>query len=166
MYLFEVRYQSEAERKRLEYLLSKWEERVARPSGYMFIVEESIFDELAEELGARFPPESVRVHKLAEVELETPVHSRRVSLALSKPIVEVKPFVSYLISKRRGVLSRTVGNIDMYDIYTRKGRVELSVNISGDSSCSVDLRLKGSKDAVELLAEEFGEELRIFGGAD
>ena len=164
MYLVEVRYTSEAERKRLEYLLSRFGKSVSRPTGYTFYVNEDVYEGLTSELGAKFPYDNISVYKIERKELEVPIESQRLNFSFDKKTSEVMPFISYLISKRRGVLTMSKGEIEDYEIYFRKGRVELTISHKDDPLSKIMLIVKGSKEATDMITKELEEALTIFGG--
>ena len=164
MYYIEVRYQNEAERKRLEYLLVKWGKKVNRPSGYAFKVDDSAYKDLIDEVENKFPLDDVSVFHINPVKVEAPHYLQTISYNMSKPIVEVRPFVGYLLSKRRAVLSRKAGNMEIYGVYMRKGRSEIHVSFSSEQKLKVTIEFEGAKEAVQQLADEFNRELRAYGG--
>ena len=164
MYIFDVKYTTDTERKRLDYLLSRYSSGVSRPSGYIFLVEDDVARDLMEEVGARFPSENIRVYKTEQVTIEPSTINVSMTFTFKKRADEVKSFFSYLISKRRGILNKTIGDLVEYEIYTRRGRVELTASTKDNSTCTLTINIKGSKEAVNFIANEFREEIKIFGG--
>jgi hypothetical protein len=164
VYYIEVRYQNEAERKRLEYLLAKWRKKVNRPSGYAFKVDDSVYKDLINEVENKFPLDDVSVFHIEPVKVEAPHYLQTIVYNMSKPLVEVRPFVEYLLSKRRAVLNRKAGNMEIYGVYTRKGISEIRVGFSDEQKLRVTIEFEGAKEAVLQLTDEFNHELQVYGG--
>ncbi|EZQ07118.1 hypothetical protein [Acidianus sp. RZ1] len=163
MYLIEVSYRNEQERKRLDYVLEKYRDSTMGLEGYAFKVFDDRYNEVASEIMRKFPQEIVKVYKVEEVEFKEEVYSLKATFSFSKGISEVKSFVDYLIAKNKGIyLGKFSG--EEYEIYTRKGLVRLTVNLSQEGKVTLKLEMKGPKDAVDRVFQEISKELEIFGG--
>jgi hypothetical protein len=162
MYLIQVNYRNDNERKRLDYLVDKRRGEVEVLRGYMFTVKDSAYKEVMEEVLNKFPSELVKSYKLESVDLKEEKRMEDFSVQVNKDLREVRSFLSYLLSKRRGVLEGNVGDVEVYDIYTRKGIVRLHLSLVDGRPVTVNFHLEGAEEAVKKLGEEFREEMRFF----
>ena len=163
MYLIEVKYRNDNERKRLDYLVSKWRNKIYKPEGYLLQVDDDMYSEVISEIVNKFPIDIIFIYKISKIDLNEEKYSESRTFKLQKELKEAKSFMSYLISKKKGVFLGNSGEMEIYDIYTRKGIVRLYMNIKGDSSTSVFISLTGGQEAVRKLLEELTEEIKIFG---
>jgi len=163
MYQIIVEYQSDAERKRIEYIFSKYGGKIHRPKGYVVNVENDIYEEVLHALLAKHSPGKVTSYKLEAQDFDFPLIQRTMVYTFNKTISDVSSFLSYLISRRRGVLIDS-SVYDLYEIYTRKGRVELRTRVESNEKSTLNLTLNGTLESVEFVRSEFEEELQTYGG--
>ena len=160
-----INYASESERKKVEYIVSKWKDGTNKPEGYMFMVSDENYDPLIRELTHKIEPDKVRVFSLSELSIEPEIKSISFSLKINKNEKEVSSFLSYLVSKRKGIVTDSYGNTNSYSFITRKGNVKASITLTSGIPAGVTIQLEGAPEAAEMLRDEFRENLEIFGGA-
>ncbi|MBC7094466.1 hypothetical protein [Thermococcus sp.] len=171
-YLFIVDYQDDAERKRIDYLLEKWQERAAisKPRGLTFIIDTEDISEFAEELLSKLNPDSskkVEVFLLHEKDLQAKVQPKRVVLEYhSKESAEVvKKLLEYVFSKNNIRYYSSDIRSTKYFILTRKGRVDIEVTLEPKGNeIQIKLVLSGYGEAVEYIAGKLKEEVESFLG--
>jgi hypothetical protein len=166
--MFIVKYDSDPDRKKIEYIASKYETGIFRPDGYMLLVNDDIYDEVKEQITMKFPVENVKSFEVHEEKISPVSVSSNFALRFDKGISEVKSFISYLLSKRRAIMISSDSMGSSYKISTRKGNLKLDVMVHADFAlgCTVSVILNGSGEAVDMITKEFSEELKIFGGKD
>ncbi len=165
-YLVVVSYDDDAERKRVDYLLSKWAERagVEKPRGMTFIIETDRDREFFEELFSKIegnPAEKVRVFRVAEEWPE--LRERSVTREYRIPEEEgfVRRFLTYLCSKLGG----TFGLDETCEVYTRKGRGTIKFDLTGvGASTLVRVTVSGYGEVVDYLISRIDEELKPLAG--
>ena len=139
-YLIVVRYGSEAERKRLEYLLDKWRGslRVSRPSGAVLFVDAGAEQVSAflEELYSRIPRERIVVYRLEEAGLRLEPFVLEGAVRVGVGVEEAWGIVGLVFARLRGVLLSEVAGERVYSVSGKGGvcRVKVSVVPSGSGS--------------------------------
>jgi len=163
MYQIVVEYQSDTERKRIEYIFSKYGGKIHRPKGYIVDVENDVYEEVLQELLTKHSPGKVTAYKLEAQDFDFPLIQRTIVYTFNKTCSDVNSFLSYLISRRKGVLLDS-SVYDIYEIYTRKGRVELKTRVESNEKSTLNLTLKGTLESVEFIRSEFDAEFQTYGG--
>jgi hypothetical protein len=159
-YLYTVEYTEEAERKRVEYLFNNWDDgQIESPQGLVRIAEAVDHDELYQQLVSKVPADQISVHRLeaaaTDIESETVTIEQKISASPDA----VETFLEYILSKKKAVLQSPSHN--EYEIYTKKGRAELSYELTEIDTGLVEARLRitGIPPAPAFLAEFFETEL-------
>ena len=165
MYLIEVKYRNDNERKRLDYIVSKWPNKIRKPEAYLIEVDDDIYPEVVSEIVNKFPTDAITIYKMSKVDLNEEKYSESKTFSLQKELKEVESFMAYLISKKKGIFLGKSGEMEIYDIYTRKGMVRMYMGIRGGSPSLVSISLTGNREAVKKLLDEITEEINVFGGA-
>ncbi len=159
-----VRYKSDAERKRLDYAIERWENRikVEKPKGAVILVDgkEEDVKAFVEDVFSRVdnPKEKVSVYRLESCEPDVEKKVRTLKYDV-KDVKSVKMFVDYLIAKMGACFSFSNGQCKVYNVQTKKGLVKLEV-------CFRDHRLffrfEGYGKGVDHLVTRIDEEMRMF----
>ncbi len=150
VYLLLVRYRSEAERKRLEYLIEKWEGnvRIKRPGGAVLIIDGGVDNILKflEELYSKIPRDEVSIYKLAEPDLHISPLSLEADVRTLMDVNEVWGAIGLITAKLRAILISETSNSRIYQVSTKGG------------SCRVRFIVSplGSGSLVTFIVEGFG----------
>jgi len=157
-FLFVVDYDSDAERKRAEYLFDNAEGEVSTLSGLSRIAEGVDIEEMYEQLVSKVPEEQVRAYRLEPVDVSAEPEQVAVTQQVTAPADTVEPFVEYMLSKKKAVLQSAARN--EYEIYTKKGRADITYTLEeATGETTVEIRIEGYPPAPEFLAEYFEREL-------
>lgn len=157
-YLFVVSYGDDAERKRVEYLFNNWEDGdVEKPSGLVRVADGIDHDELYERLVGKVPEGQVESYRLESVDADVSRERRSVEQTVDADADAVESFVEYVLSKKKAVLQSASRN--EYEVYTKKGRADVSYRIDADGATTVTMRVEGYPPAPAFLAEFFETEL-------
>jgi hypothetical protein len=162
-YLYTIQYEEEAERKRVEYLLNNWEEgEIKTPNGLSRIAEGVDNEELYEQLVTKIPEDQVGVYHLQPTQLEVDPDTIVVEQEIAASLDAVETFIEYVLSKKKAVLQSGARN--EYEMYTKKGRAEVSYDIQrGDkSNVNVTIKVTGIPPAPGFLADFFRTELQDY----
>ncbi len=168
MYLLLVRYGSEAERKRLEYLIERWGDalRFERPSGTALIVEGSVDKvfRFIEELYSRIPREEVRLYKLVEPDIHLAPLTLEAVVKTSLSVEEVWGAISLAAAKLKAALISEAGNTRTYQVSVKGGscRVRFTVKPSGTGSV-IELTVEGFGSAIPSAFNKLLRELSPVG---
>lgn len=165
MFIVQVDYRNENERKRLDYIVGKWNNVIRKPDGYILEIEdEEAFSEILEEILSKFPPELVRAFRAEELKLGPErVQETRV-YKLNKGIQETRTFLNFLVAKNRGIYLGKAGDAEIYDLYTRKGMVRAYITLRQEQGFTyVTLQYVGTEEAINKIMDDIEKEMRIFG---
>ncbi|CAI1493609.1 conserved protein of unknown function [Thermococcus nautili] len=166
-YFVVVSYDDDAERKRVDYLLSKWAERadVEKPRGMTFIIETEHEKEFFEELFSRIegnPSEKVRIYRVTEEWPALRERSATREYLLAEEEGFVRRFLAYLCSKLGGTFSPEEGTCE---VYTRKGRGVIQFSLRGTPRGTVvRVTVSGYGEVVDYLLSRVDEELKPLAG--
>lgn len=164
MYLIQVVYRNDNERKRLDYIINKWESKVTKFEGYLIkVYDEDTFRELLNEIISKFPPEAVKSYKIEEIEVQPQTVEVVKEFVINKSVKEVSTFINYLIAKNRGIYVGNVEGVNIYDIYTRKGIVRIYLSLREvDNKTHMNITYRGIEEAIDRVSKEFEREIKIF----
>ncbi|AAL80777.1 hypothetical protein PFDSM3638_03260 [Pyrococcus furiosus DSM 3638] len=168
-YLFIVDYSDDAERKRIDYLLEKWQDQaiISKPRGLIFIIETRDINKFAEELFSKLSPQSskkVRAFVIQEENLQSKIPPKEKVLEYYSKESEnvVKRLLRYIFSKNNLYYYSSDNYSEEYFTLTRKGRVSIEVSVKPISGgTKVKLRLSGYGEAVEYVAEKIDNDIRL-----
>lgn len=163
-----VRYTSEAERKRFEYLLDKWEQslRIEKPSGSILIVSESPDKVLRflEELYSKIPRERVDVYKIVEPDfyLEPLVLEGVVESSMSAG--EAWGAIGLVFARLKGVLVSETRGERVYKVSVKKGTVTVRVIVEpGDRGSRIRFIVEGYGEVVPHIYNKLVREFSYLG---
>jgi hypothetical protein len=175
-YLFIVDYDSDAERKRIDYTIERWSEKakLKKPKGTVLLFESSNVDEFIEDLYARLDTdaEKVKVYRMEAYEPEVEKQSRKLVYESMEPLEALQSFLNYLMSKLGANFEYSTENTSHYTAYTKKGQAQLEIfwkdHISEGKekgkSLSFIVLVEGYGNVVDFIADKLDEEIKIFLG--
>lgn len=157
--LFVVEYDSDAERKRVEYLFNNWNRgSITTPDGIVRIAENVDHDALYEQLVSKVPEQQVDSYRLDAIESDLDKETVTFDQHINAPPDAVESFLQYVLSKRDAVLQSA--NHNEYEVYSKKGRAEIRYQISDDDGGTVvSMQVSGYTPAPEFLGDFFETEL-------
>lgn len=157
-FLFVVDYDSDAERKRVEYLFDNADGEIETLSGFSRIAENVNPDEMYEDIVSKVPEDQVQAYRLEPVDISAEREQTKVTRQVNAAAETVEPFLEYMLSKKKAVLQSSARN--EYEVYTKKGRAEITYKLTeGADSTEVKIQIEGYPPAPEFLAEYFEQEL-------
>ena len=158
-YLYAVEYESDAERKRVEYLFNNWADgTVDQPDGLVRVTEGAAHEELYEQLLNKVPAERVSAYELKPADTDVEPKTVRVSQTVAAPVEAVESFVQYMFSKKKAGLQSAKHN--EYEVYTKKGRATVSYTLTeSGSDVTVEISVVGHDPAPTFLGDFFETEL-------
>lgn len=161
-YLYIVKYESDAERKRAEYPFNNLnKENVEKVEGLVRIVQTENEKDLHKDLASRVGEKNVESYKLKDIEVEIQKKSRKVKREIQTSSESIEGFLKYVLSKKNAVLKSSKHNL--YHIYTRKGKVKVKYRIKEQKNkVKIIINLEGIPPAPEFLKNFFEEELEEY----
>ncbi|WP_297501598.1 hypothetical protein [Thermococcus sp.] len=168
-YILFVGYDSDAERKRIDYLLDRWAERavIKKPRGTVFYIETENPEEFFEELFSKLEgdvEDKVEVYEAKPLKEKVRARKRTLEYTLPEEKRVVERFIDYLMSKLNAGFVGKDALAKTYSVYTRKGRAIIKVLTKGNGSSHVVFEIEGFGEAVDFLADRIDEELKLFAG--
>jgi len=171
-YILFVRYETDAERKRIDYAVERWSSRIriTKPRGMTLLLEsmdERVVSEFLDDLLSRLELKELRdrgkvmVFRAEPCSIEVE-HKRKVlsyEFSVGKPAME--RFLNYMISKIGGSYEYGSGETKIYSAYTKKGYIRMEVTLREKM---VTIALEGYGDVVNFFSSRIDEEMRIFLG--
>ena len=155
---------NDTETKRVKYIIKKM--GIEIPSGILFFMEEEDreLNGILNNIMAKTSEDRVHVYeaKRKQFQLDRVQLKGRMNLNEEKKFIE--KFLWNMISKRKGLLQKSVGQIKIFKIYSNKGNVEIKYRIKSlsNATCELFLSLNGYREAVELINDEFRKEFEFF----
>jgi len=169
MYLITAKYNSDSERKRIEYALDKWGEHmnVIKPEGVVVMVDSEDIDRLIMELYSRTDRQNVNLYHIKKASLDVTEEEKELSLKLDENRETVEKLLDFIMARQKAILK--MESIEprqkIYEVYTRKGKAEISINIHEyDHGVNLRLQVSGYGEAVDLLYRKLAEELNLLKG--
>lgn len=158
-YLFVVEYDSDAERKRIEYLFNNWDDgNITSPEGIVRFAGNVEHDALYKQLVAKVPEDQVDSFRIDAIQADLDPETVTIEEQINAPRDAVESFLKYMLSKKNAVLQSASHN--EYEVYTKKGRAEINYRLSeDDGATTVSMQVSGYPPAPEFLGDFFETEL-------
>jgi hypothetical protein len=157
-FLFVVEYDSDAERKRVEYLFDNLDGDVSTLDGLTRITDGVDQKDVYERLVSKVPEEQVSAYRLDPLDVDAEPERATVEETVNASPDAVEAFVEYMFSKKKAVLQSAGRN--EYEVYTKKGRADVAYELTDvDSGTAVRIRVDGYPPAPGFLADFFETEL-------
>lgn len=169
MYLITAKYTSDSERKRIEYALEKWKDRmkIAKPEGLVAIVDDRDIDELVVELYSRTERDNVSVYHIKEAHFDVTEAEKEIRIRLNENRETAEKLLDFIMARQKAVLkSRLAGaRRKIYEVITRKGKAEISLTLnSGEEGLDAVCRISGYGETVDFLYGKLVEEFKLLEG--
>jgi len=165
--LVEIRYSSDAERKRAEYVLDRYSGRInirkARGSVLFVSGEEGSVESMLRELYARLGPDKVRVYRVIEEEGPEPLRATIEARLRFSNTDEAWGAISAVMARLRGVLAGEIGGGREYRIHGRGGMVTVRALLRDGSGVRARFILEGFGPNVFRVRDQLLEELSYIG---
>jgi hypothetical protein len=166
MYLITAKYTSDSERKRIEYALDKWRDRmqIVKPDGVTAIVKDGEIQELLLELYSRTERDNVAFYRIEEAHLDIAETEKVISLKLKERKETTEKLLDFIMARQRAILKLelTEPPRKIYEVITRKGKAEISLSLRGEGEyINVVVKISGYGEAVDFLHGKLAEELEL-----
>ena len=164
-YLIVVDYDRDTERKRIDYLIEKWSQRIdiEKVRKMALLVEVENIDEFVEDIISRLegdPEGKVRIYEVREVKKSVPL--KNIKLSYKIPGREgIDSFLNYLMVKLGASYECSIGGAKRYYVYTKKGKCSISV---GFYRHLLIFEIEGYGEGVDLIKNKIDNDMRLFIG--
>lgn len=167
MYLIVSKYSDDAERKRIEYSLERFKASVgiSKLEGIVVVAEGGDIEGLLEDLYARASKDNIKLYDISETSLGVEQNEKDIKIDLEGGIETIEKFIGFVLAKQKALLKREISSNKFYEVYTKKGRAEISTNLKPmNENVSVNIRITGYGGAAELVYDKITRELEYFKG--
>ena len=171
MFFLLIDYESDAERKRIDYAIERWHEKVTiqKPKGTMLLLQgkQEYIDEFIEDVCARLEKseEKVEVHIVSKY---TPKIKKRGTTLLyhtSEKREFIEKFLQYLMTKLNADAESVRKKSQGYKLSTKKGQAHLNVTINQqEKDTCITITITGYGEVVEFIASKIDNEMTMFLG--
>lgn len=158
-HMIKIEYKDELERKRLDYIIDKYDKKIHKQTGTIIFVEDSSFDTVFKELYAKFG-QRVKAYNIDKENVNVNTSSHSFDIEVPEEMKAVETFVNYLLSTRKGVYKKTSHGTKFFTLHSNKGIVESTVRYTKTKKgIKVSISLEGIKEAVDLIGNELEKKL-------
>ena len=169
MYFLTVKYTSDSERKRIEYVLEKWRGKmnITKPEGITAIAAKGDIDELILDLYSRTEKDNVALYKIERTELDVVQGEKNFRLKLGEKRETLEKLLDFIMARQKAILKLELAepHEKVYEVYTKKGKAEISIGIhEGETGTDLLVRISGYGEAVDFLYHKLAEELKLLEG--
>ena len=169
MYLITAKYTSDSERKRIEYALEKWKDRmkIVKPEGIVAIVNDGDIKELITELLSRTERDNVALYRIEEAHIDVAEGEKEIRLKLNENRETAEKLFDFIMARQKAILKLELSEPrqKIYEVVTRKGKAEISMSLRGGvAGVDVAFRITGYGEAVAFIHDKLAEELKLLEG--
>lgn len=166
-YLIVVDYLSDAERKRIDYAIERWQEKasVQKPRGTVILFRDGDVDAFLDNLYSRLSLGKDAVRVFAGGVYSPEIAERTVHLKYDTEIepVSVEKFINYVMRKMGASFEGIRNGIKCYMAYTKKGQVSIAIVINdAENKAVIKITVSGYGDAVAFVRERIDKEMTAF----
>lgn len=163
-------YQTDAERKRIDYTIEKWSAKpdvsVIKPKGVVVLFEGEDLGRFVGDVYSRIdtgatPP---KIYALTETSPDVEKNVRRLSFTTTQSADNVENFLRYLLAKQNAAFEYADGTRKMYSARSRKGQVQVTTDISTGKNVRCLVTVEGYGDGVGFIAGRIEDEMNVFLG--
>jgi hypothetical protein len=171
MFLLILDYESDAERKRIDYAIERWQKKlnINKPKGTIILVDgkQSRIDEFVEDLCSRLDgsEKKVTIHTIEKYEPEIEKNTKKISYTTKEQKEYLEKFVRYLMAKINAgfEFSNDIGTV--YNVYTKKGQATLTISLqSGEKGTDITITIDGYGDVVDFITDKIHNEMTTYLG--
>jgi hypothetical protein len=172
MYLITSKYDSDAERKRLEYVFEKWADRltIIKPEGIITLLDdagkEDMMNEFITDLYSRssqVSKDSIIIYRLEKTELDIKPEQKELRLETRQKRETVEKLLSFIMARQKAIFKpeSDMPFLKIYEVNSKKGTVQISVVIR-EKKEALDLifTISGYGYAVDFIYNRLKEELK------
>lgn len=170
-YLLILSYESDAERKRIDYAIERWKTklRVNKPKGAVVILDgvEEELNRFIEDLFSRIelpnknPESKVEIYRIERFTPEVEKKTKKLYYETDE-IETVWKFLDYLMAKVNASYEYSTASAKVYTAYTKKGQARIEIRIEKREKVKIKVIIEGYGEVVDFLARKMNEEIKRF----
>ena len=171
MFLLILDYETDAERKRIDYAIERWQNKlkISKPKGTIIVIDgkQERIDEFVEDLCSRLgkSEEKVKIHKISSYVPDIEKNVKTIAYQTTEQRDFLEKFIDYLMAKLSASYeySSKIGKI--YKVYTKKGQAKLEIILKDkEAGTDVNIAIDGYGEVVEFISVKIDNEMNTFLG--
>ena len=171
MFLLTLDYESDAERKRIDYAIERWQNKlkISKPKGTIVVIDgkPDKIDEFIEDLCSRLEKseKKVKVHKISDYEPEIEKNIKKIEYHTKEQRDFIEKFIDYLMAKISASFEYKSKIGKVYKLYTKKGQAKLEIILrDGSEGTDITIAIDGYGDVVDFIKNKIDNEMSTFLG--
>ena len=171
MFLLILDYESDAERKRIDYAIERWQDRlkIMKPKGTILVIDgkQEQIDEFVEDLCARLEKseEKVKIHKLNNYAPVVEKNVKKIVYQTTEQRKFLEKFIDYLMAKLSASYEYNSRIGKVYKLYTKKGQAKLEIAMQDKNmGTNITIAIDGYGDVVDFISDKIDNEMNTFLG--
>jgi len=176
-----LNYQSDAERKRIDYAIERWKNKIniKKPKGTTILVkcDERDFNKFIEDLFSRLeldpndpdksPKNKVETYLIEKYEPEIEMKTKLLKYKTYEKREVVERFLDYLMAKINAAYEYSTEFSKIYTAYTKKGQARLELRIKcNKEKTEINILIEGYGEVVKFLSDKIDYEIKTFLGGE
>lgn len=165
-YLIVVDYQSDAERKRIDYAIERWKDKgtLHKPKGTVIYYSGDEVDEFLDDIYSRLSIGKEGVHVFAGDPYSPSIaeQTKHLEYTTNMDARAVDKFLKYIMMKLGASYEGTQGDIKCYTAYTKKGQVSIDVTLTSGDKTEIMIIIRGYGEVVSFVEGRVDKELKVF----
>jgi len=174
MYLITSKYDSDAERKRLEYVFEKWAEKltIIKPEGIITLLDDSGKEDLMNEFikdlysrSSQVSKDSIVIYRIEKTEPDIKPEQKELNLETKQKRETVEKLLSFIMARQKAVFKpeSDLPFLKTYEVNSKKGTVQITVVIrEKKDALNLIFTISGYGYAVNFIYNKLKEELKYF----
>ena len=166
-YLVVLAYESDTERKRIDYAIERWKEKtdIVKPKGTTIIFKGADIDKFLDDLYSRIEIKTnkIEVYNLSEYSPDIDIHVKELVYRDIENVEFTQKFLEYIMNKLNASYENTDNLGKYYTVNTKKGQGQISLSIISEQKC-IKIRIEGYGEFSEFISKKIDEEMMIFLG--
>jgi hypothetical protein len=175
MYLISVKYENDAERKRMEYVFEKWSDKlkITKPEGLLVLIDadskSAEFQEFIENLLSRtsqITSKNLTIFKIEPESIDIEKEKKELNLEVHEKRATIEKLLNFVMARQKVLVTQVSNepNIKYYEVTTKKGKAEIRIMIDEKpESVHLQIKISGYGDVVGLMYDRLKEEMDYFG---
>jgi len=171
MYLLILDYETDAERKRIDYAIERWQDKlfVKKPKGAIIMVDgkKEKVEEFIEDLCARLEKSEKKlgVYEIKEFKPKIEKGIKSLEYETKENVEFVKKFLDYLMTKLNASYEYGSKIGKVYKVYTKKGQAILEIVVQNkENGCNIKINIEGYGSVVDFISDKINNEIKTFLG--
>lgn len=171
MFLLILDYETDAERKRIDYAIERWQNKlkISKPKGTIIVIDgkQERIDEFVEDLCSRLEKseEKVKIHRINKYDPEIEKNVKTIAYQTTEQRDFLEKFIDYLMAKLSASYeySSKIGKV--YKVYTKKGQAKLEIVLrDSEKGTDVKIAIDGYGEVVAFISDKIDNEMKTFLG--